>query len=124
MSFTSVMCACIKVSPNHAIPKIAITARIPAWNTEPLVISSPFGLQNRMINAPTLNITISMVCAIPIGLPSNVGRKLGTAPINTTNTAPNKNNPTDIFAVGLSFISVGLVLALLSFTYSGSCKRR
>ena len=118
------MCACIKVSPNHAIPKIAITARIPAWKTEPLVISVPSGLQVKIINAPIANIMISMVCAIPIGLPSNTGRREGIAPINTTSNAPNKKRETEIFAVLLISSSLLLIVELKASAYFGSFKRR
>ena len=118
------MCACINVSPNHAIPKIAITARIPAWNTEPLVISVPSGLQVKMINAPIANIMISIVCAIPIGLPSNTGRKDGTAPMITTSNAPNKNKETEILAVLLTSTSLTEVVEAKVSAYFGSFKRR
>ena len=118
------MCACINVSPNHAIPKIAITARIPAWNTEPLVISVPSGLQVKIINAPIANMMISIVCAIPIGLPSNTGRKDGTAPMITTSNEPNKNKETEILAVLLTSTSLTEVVEAKVSAYFGSVKRR
>ena len=65
-----------------------------------------------------------MVCAIPIGLPSNTGRREGIAPINTTSNAPNKKRETEIFAVLLISSSFPLIVELKASAYLGSCKRR
>ena len=78
----------------------------------------------KIINAPIESIMISIVCAIPIGLPSKTGRSEGTAPINTTSNAPNKKSETDTFAVLLTSISVEFAVELKVSAYFGSCKRR
>ena len=56
---------CRNVSPIQAIPKIAITACIPAGKTEPCVAFKPSVLVNRRISAAADNITISMMDDIP-----------------------------------------------------------
>ena len=107
---TSVKWPFIKVSPNQATPNTAITARIPAWNTEPRVIASPLGLHAKIISAEADSITISIVCAMPIGLIapscSKAGRSSGNAPITTTSNAAAKKIPTDNLAFGEMAISV------------------
>ena len=52
--------------------------------------------------AEAANMMISMVCAMPIGSPSNTGRSDGTAPISTTSRAAPTKMATEVFAVGLS----------------------
>ena len=55
-----------KVSPIHAIPKMATTAEVPALNTLPETILSTFGLHSRMIEAAMESITISIATGIDI----------------------------------------------------------
>ena len=131
VSFSIAMCACISVSPSQAMPKIAITARIPAWNTEPLVTAWLSGLQNHKINAPAESITISIVCAMPSGFiapesSAKAGRNDGIMPITTTKNEAAKKMPSDSLAFLPTTIlsSVSVSAAANSAAYSGSCKRR
>ncbi len=55
-----------KVSPIQATPKMAITACMPAWKTEPWATFSTFALQTITISAAIESITISMASAISI----------------------------------------------------------
>ena len=128
-SFTMSICACINVSPSQAMPNMAITARIPAWNTEPLVTAWLSGLQNQIISAPAESITISMVCAMPSGfrLPAspNDGRSAGTAPITTTSRDAARNIPSDILAfLPITTLSSAAALSVsIAAAYCGSCRR-
>ena len=73
---------CRNVSPIQAIPKIAITACIPAGKTEPCVAFKPSVLVNRRISAAADNITISMMDDIPNVTISPSIRKEGRIPSN------------------------------------------
>ena len=88
------------VSPIHAIPKMAMTAVIPDWNTLPFTTSSAFGRQTIMMTAAMTSMTISMVMGIDmrVSSPSTVhaGRSVSTEPNRTTSTAPSKNSTTAI----------------------------
>ena len=82
-SMERVSCAILpwrKVSPIHAIPKIAITACIPAGNTEPCVALIPSVLVTIRMIAAADNITISIMEDIPSVTISPSIRKLGRIP--------------------------------------------
>ena len=73
-----------KVSPIHAIPKIATMAFIPAPKTLPLMASPTFAFPTRRIKAATDIIMISMIsgmdtlCISPSSM--KLGRMLGILP--------------------------------------------
>ena len=73
----------MNVSPIHAIPKIAITACIPAGNTLPCVALIPSVREMIRIIAAAHNIKISIIEGISKAAPLNTGRIAGIEPNNT-----------------------------------------
>ena len=78
--FSSAILPAMKVSPIQAIPKMAITACIPAGNTEPCVALIPSVLVTIRMMAAADSMTISIMEDMPSVTISPSIRKLGRMP--------------------------------------------
>jgi hypothetical protein len=65
-SFITSMFPAMKVSPIHAIPKIATTACIPALKTEPFAAFIPSVFVNSKMSEAAESINTSIMCDISI----------------------------------------------------------
>ena len=93
----------MNVSPIHAMPKMAITACIPAEKILPCTALMP---SIRKTSRMVLSMTISMMDGMSSGtfFPSdwNTGRKASTEPNSTIRNVANRNIPTDMRALRTS----------------------
>ena len=116
-----------KVSPIQAIPKIAITACIPAKNTDPFISLFTSIRVKISIKPATVIIIISITCVISIfcNLPSiiNEGRSASIKPKSIMENTPIRNIITDILALCWSF-SLICIADFSSFCNKPSFKRR
>ena len=113
---SSAIFPCKKVSPIHAIPKMAITACIPAGKTEPCVAFIPSVLEKIKIIAAADSIIISImegISSITVSPPTtNEGLIPLKDPNRTISTVARIKIKTESFACFIFFTS--LIVCLLS----------
>ena len=111
----------MKVSPIHAIPKMATTACIPAENTLPCAALAPLVRVSSSISAAVASISISIMTGIPTCTPSNVGRNEGIEPKSTIRNVAPMNRNTEMRAPNRFFTSFSSTCLASS---SPDCRRR